>query len=103
MARHKERGTKIPKGVGKVFTRLHGWIYRVSGGRIGGGGGDFGIAILTTTGAKTGKVRSSPLAVFEHRAGWVVVASFAGHDEHPGWYHNLSAKPEATLQPLKIY
>ena len=101
MAGPRERGTKIPKPMARVFTGLHGFVYRISKGKVGGrfGGGEAGgqVVILGTTGAKTGKARTSPLLAFPHGDDWVVIASFSGHDFHPGWYHNLVASPEATL------
>lgn len=89
--------TKINKTVGKVFTGLHRSLYKLSGGRIGGSmsGGD--IIVLGTTGAKTGKARETALIGGHHDDGWIVIASWSGHDEHPGWFHNLQANPEATV------
>jgi len=98
MAGPKEKGTKIPKGLGKFVVSIHRGVYRLSGGRIGSSARGITIALLSTVGAKSGKKRTMPLTALEHKAGWAVIASFAGHDEHPGWYHNLIARPEATLQ-----
>lgn len=90
--------TKINKTVGKIFTGLHGVIYKISGGKLGGSMGDGGvIALLLTTGAKTGKERTTPLIAVPAQDGWTVIASYSGHDVHPGWYHNLVADPQATL------
>lgn len=90
--------TKINKTVGKIFTGLHRRIYKLSGGRIGGSmqGGD--IIVLGHKGAKSGKQRETPLIGGQHDDGWVVIASYSGHDEHPAWYHNLVANPDATVQ-----
>ncbi len=50
---------------------------------------------LTTTGAKTGQQRVTPLARFPDGDGaWLVVASAAGSARHPGWYHNVAAHPD---------
>ena len=98
MAGPKERGTKIPKPLAKIFTGLHGKLYKLSGGRIGSKMQDGLVVLLGTTGAKSGKARTSPLIAIEHGDGWALVASFSGHDVHPGWYHNLVANPEATIQ-----
>ena len=97
MAGPKERGTKIPRPVAKIFAGLHRRLYTLSGGRIGSKVSDGQIVLLHTTGAKTGKTRSSPLIALDYRDGWAVVASFSGHDVHPGWFHNLQAHSEASV------
>ncbi|MFF5990552.1 nitroreductase family deazaflavin-dependent oxidoreductase [Prauserella flavalba] len=56
------------------------------------------ILILTTKGRKTGKERKFALIYQEHEGDYVIVASKGGADEHPGWYHNLVANPEVTVQ-----
>jgi F420H(2)-dependent quinone reductase len=56
------------------------------------------IIILTTTGAKTGKVRKTPLMRIEHDGSYAVVASLAGAPKNPVWYHNIVAHPEVELQ-----
>lgn len=84
--------TKINKNVARIFTALHGKIYKLTGGRAGKN-----IIVLGTTGRKSGQLRERPLMAGDHADGWVVVASFSGHDEHPAWYLNLKANPEATV------
>ncbi|PXY21747.1 nitroreductase family deazaflavin-dependent oxidoreductase [Prauserella sp. PE36] len=54
--------------------------------------------ILTTKGRKTGKERKFALIYQEHEGDYVIVASKGGADEHPGWYHNLVADPQVTVQ-----
>lgn len=56
------------------------------------------IIILTTIGAKTGKIRKTPLMRIEHDGSYAVVASKGGAPKHPVWYHNLVAHPEVELQ-----
>jgi deazaflavin-dependent oxidoreductase (nitroreductase family) len=56
--------------------------------------------ILTTTGRLSGQPRSTPLIYAKHRDDYVVVASKGGAEHHPGWYLNLSAQPEVTVQVL---
>lgn len=54
--------------------------------------------LLTTTGAKTGLERESPLAcVPDGQSGWWVVGSNFGQEKHPAWTANLLANPEATV------
>ncbi|GAA3090204.1 nitroreductase family deazaflavin-dependent oxidoreductase [Nonomuraea salmonea] len=56
------------------------------------------VVLLTLRGAKTGKLRYTPLMRVEHEGSYAVVASNGGAAEHPTWYHNLKAHPEIELQ-----
>lgn len=56
------------------------------------------LAILHTRGARSGEQRSHPLAFSREGDSYVVVASKAGADTHPAWYHNLVANPEVELE-----
>lgn len=60
--------------------------------------GDVPVVILTTLGAKSGKVRKSPLIRVEHDGSYAVVASAGGAPRHPVWYHNAVADPRVELQ-----
>jgi deazaflavin-dependent oxidoreductase (nitroreductase family) len=53
--------------------------------------------LLTHTGAKSGKKRTTPLAYFTDGNDVVLIASRGGHVKHPAWYHNVSANPEVEL------
>ena len=59
--------------------------------------------ILTSVGAKTGKLRKTPLMRVEHDGQYAVVASLGGAPKHPVWYYNLAANPNVELQdgPVK--
>lgn len=82
----------------KVFSRLHVFLYRASGGRIGGRFRAAPILLLTTTGRKTGRHRTTPLLYAEDAGRYVVVASVGGAPRHPAWYLNLCSDPEATIR-----
>ncbi|MCL3861020.1 nitroreductase family deazaflavin-dependent oxidoreductase [Actinotalea sp. K2] len=56
------------------------------------------IILLTSVGAKTGKLRKTPLMRVEHDGEYAVIASKGGAPEHPVWYHNLVADPHVELQ-----
>jgi deazaflavin-dependent oxidoreductase (nitroreductase family) len=56
------------------------------------------VLILTTKGRRSGEPRSTPLIYQRHGDDYVVVASKGGAPEHPAWYLNLEADPEATVQ-----
>jgi deazaflavin-dependent oxidoreductase (nitroreductase family) len=54
--------------------------------------------LLDHVGARSGRLRTSPLAYVRDGDAYVVVASKGGHPRHPGWFHNLRAHPETTIQ-----
>ena len=56
------------------------------------------VILLTTIGAKSGKVRKTPLMRVEHNGEYAVVASLGGAPKHPVWYHNVLANPHVELQ-----
>jgi len=56
------------------------------------------VIILTSVGAKTGKIRKTPLMRVEHDGEYAVVASLRGAPRHPVWYYNLTANPHVELQ-----
>ena len=53
--------------------------------------------ILTSTGARSGQLRRSPLACMPEDGGWVLVGSNFGRTGHPAWTHNLIAHPDAEI------
>ena len=56
------------------------------------------VILLTTVGAKTGKIRKTPLMRVEHGGEYAVVASLGGAPKNPVWYHNIKAQPRVELQ-----
>lgn len=72
--------------------------YESSGGTRGNTMIGLPVVILTTKGAKTGKIRKTPLMRVEHGGEYAVVASLGGAPKHPVWYHNVKAHPEVELQ-----
>jgi deazaflavin-dependent oxidoreductase (nitroreductase family) len=56
------------------------------------------IILLTTIGAKTGKIRKTPLMRVEHGGEYAIVASLGGAPNHPVWYHNVKKNPRVELQ-----
>ena len=56
------------------------------------------IVLLTVRGAKSGKLRYTPVMRVEHNGSYAVVASKGGAPEHPTWYFNIKAHPEIRLQ-----
>ncbi|HEY7940633.1 MAG TPA: nitroreductase/quinone reductase family protein [Candidatus Limnocylindrales bacterium] len=56
------------------------------------------LMVLTTTGARTGEPRTSPVAYTRDGAAYVIIASKGGAPTHPAWYHNLVAHPDVTVE-----
>jgi len=82
-----------------LFSRLHVLLYRASGGRVGGRFKNAApVLLLTTTGRKSGRQRTTPLLYLEQGDRYVVVASVGGAPSHPAWYLNLRDHPAATIQ-----
>jgi len=75
-------------------------LYERSGGTEGTTLMDTGlpVIVLTTRGAKSGKIRKTPLMRVEHDGEYAVVASLGGAPKHPVWYHNIVANPRVELQ-----
>ncbi len=56
------------------------------------------VILLTTVGAKTGKLRKTPLMRVEHNGEYAIVASLGGAPKHPVWYYNVVKNPRVELQ-----
>ncbi len=56
------------------------------------------VILLTTIGAKTGKIRKTPLMRVEHDGQYAIVASLGGAPKNPVWYYNVKAHPQVELQ-----
>jgi deazaflavin-dependent oxidoreductase (nitroreductase family) len=85
------------------FARDQVELYERSGGTEGAenqGGGP--VIVLTSLGAKTGKLRKSPLMRVEHGGEYAVVASLGGAPKNPVWYYNLTANPHVELQDGRV-
>jgi deazaflavin-dependent oxidoreductase (nitroreductase family) len=79
--------------------RAHAALYRATNGRIGGSlPGLPKLLLLDHVGAKSGKKRTTPLVYMPEGEDMLIVASKGGYDKHPGWYHNLRANPDTTVQ-----
>lgn len=56
------------------------------------------VILLTTIGAKSGKIRKTPLMRVEHDGRYAIVASLGGAPKNPVWYYNVKANPRVELQ-----
>lgn len=88
-------------GAARRFLRRYGW--RIDRAVIKATNGHMSMSLvmpevlLTHTGAKTGKKRTTPLTYFTDRGRVIVIASNYGGDRHPAWFHNVKAHPRVTL------
>jgi F420H(2)-dependent quinone reductase len=78
-------------------------LYESSGGKEGTTLRGLPVIVLTTKGAKSGKVRKTALMRVEDGGTYAAVASLGGAPKHPVWYYNVLAEPHVELQdgPVK--
>ena len=79
-----------------VFPHIDRPLLRATGGRLSVSVG-YPILLLETRGAKTSRVRTTPLFYVADGDDVVIIASNGGGPSHPAWYRNLLAHPRATL------
>src|SRR5579862_6885456 len=72
--------------------------FRANGGKVGGSFTGAPLLLLTTTGAKSGKLRTNPVMYLADGDRLLVFASKAGAPTNPDWYHNLVANRSATVE-----
>ena len=101
MAKPAPRGLNSPRTttIIKWMSRAQTFLYKKTGGRLGGKflqGAP--VALLTTTGRKTGEPRVSPLLYLREGNRVVLVASKGGAANNPMWYLNLTANPTVSIQ-----
>lgn len=84
-----------------VTNRLgsaHTFLYRRTGGRIGGGMGRARTLLLDHVGAKSGTLRTTPLLYVRDGENLALVASKGGYPKNPAWFYNLRANPVTYVQ-----
>ena len=72
--------------------------FRANGGKLNPPLDAVPLLVLTTTGAKSGQPRATPMSYTTAGERIVVVAAAGGAPNHPDWYHNLVANPEVTVE-----
>lgn len=82
----------------KAFNKSIADEFRANDGKVGGQFEGANLLLLTTTGAKSGEPRLSPLAYFRIDDKLIIIGSFAGSDINPAWVHNLRANPSAHIE-----
>ena len=84
------------------WSRENAEQYMASGGTEGTELQGKPVILLTSVGAKTGKLRKTPLMRVEHEGEYAVVASMGGQPKNPVWYHNLKKNPRVELQDKTV-
>ena len=80
------------------WSREQAEKYMESGGTQGTEMQGRPVILLTTIGAKTGKIRKTPLMRVEHDGDYAIVASLGGAPTNPVWYYNVKKNPRVELQ-----
>ncbi len=86
------------KNVAQWMMAIWASIYRLTGGKVLGSMGSSSLLLLDTVGRKSGKRRTVPLVYFVDDGRYIISASAGGSDSNPGWYYNLRANPQTTIQ-----
>jgi deazaflavin-dependent oxidoreductase (nitroreductase family) len=93
-----KRSGGLGKALTRGFLRTAVWVYRRTGGKIGGKMFGAPLLLLTTTGRKSGRSWTVPLMYQPESDGWVIIASNGGSPKHPAWWLNLRSQPDASVQ-----
>jgi deazaflavin-dependent oxidoreductase (nitroreductase family) len=84
--------------VANTFINANVFLYRRSGGRLGGKFKGAPVLLLDHVGRKSGRARTSPVLYLEEGPNLVVVGSRGGSEAMPAWWLNLKANPETSVQ-----
>ncbi|MFC4374417.1 nitroreductase family deazaflavin-dependent oxidoreductase [Nocardia halotolerans] len=84
------------------WSRQQAEAYEGSGGTEATSLNGKPVVLLTTKGAKTGKLRKTPLMRVEHDGEYAVVASLGGAPNNPVWYYNIKAEPHVELRDGEV-
>ena len=83
----------------RVANTVGVWLYRRSGGRVGGTvQGGMPVLLLTVRGRHSGQPRTTPVAYLERDPSWMVCGSAAGSPSEPQWFRNLRATDRASVE-----
>src|SRR4029077_12151885 len=88
----------VVKWIFRQFIRFQVYVYRRSGGKRLGHIRGMPVLLLTTVGRKTGKTRVNPVVYIRDGNNYVIIAANAGADKNPGWFANLQANPQTTIE-----
>lgn len=80
-----------------LVWRLHRWLFRRSGGRVGGRLIGMPVLLLVTVGRRSGRPHTTALTYLRRGPDIVIIASNGGAQNHPDWFLNLRAHPEVEV------
>ena len=86
------------KRIFQLFLKFHVFLYRLSAGRFGSQVQGLQVLLLTSIGRKTNRKRTIPLGYFMDGDRYIIIASNAGFDSHPAWFHNLMKNPRVQIE-----
>jgi len=89
---------KVRRWAIRAVGRAHLAVYRMSRGRVLGSVAGMPVLLLTTTGRRSGRARTTPLTFFRDGSDLVVIASNGGADRPPAWSLNLQQTPRAVVE-----
>ncbi len=72
--------------------------FRANSGKVTGQFANAPLLLITTKGARTGEIRTTPLVYSKDGENLVVIASMGGAPRHPSWFLNLKANPDVTIE-----
>lgn len=72
--------------------------FRANGGKAGGMFEGMPLLLLHNVGARSGKEYVTPLVYLPDDGRYLIFASKGGHHQHPGWFHNLKAEPNVSIE-----
>jgi F420H(2)-dependent quinone reductase len=84
------------------WARRQAELYESSGGTEGTILRGMPVIVLTSVGAKTGKLRKTALMRVEHDGEYAVIGSMGGAPKHPVWYYNVVKNPHVELQDGRV-
>ena len=82
----------------KIISKIHGYVYLLSGGRFGTKLGSIPFVLLTTKGSKSGKNRTVPLTAISDGDRYILIASYGGSPTDPAWLTNLMHNPMIQIK-----
>ena len=82
----------------KTFNNNVADEFRANGGKVGGQFAGHDLLLLTTTGARSGQRRTSPVGYLPDGDRLIIFATRGGSPTNPDWYYNLLAHPEVTVE-----
>ena len=90
---------RVSKAMMRTAGKAAVFVYRRSGGRMGGKAlGGAPVMLLTVAGRKSGALHTTAVSYFEHDGGYVVVGSAGGTPDEPQWFKNVRKAATAAIE-----